>query len=531
MFDRVAQPSTKTRKVSKPEIFLAPSRGWIRNEALAKPKGGGAEVMDNWFPTPEGARMRRGSTKHATIDAAVTYLAAYEVPGAEKMFATDATSIYDVTNPVDASVAPVADVTGQSSGDWSHLQFTTSGGTFLVMVNGADDMQQYDGSSWLAVNAGSVPRSITDVDTADISYVFKYGNRLFMIEESTMTAWYLPALSVGGAANAISLGGVFNLGGSLLFGGSWSSDTGEGLDDFCFFVTDQGEIAVYQGGDPSSATTFEKVGVYRIGKPIHKNAHFRAGGDVAVITDDGIVSLGAAIQKDRAALLATAITYPIEEAWRLVVNERNSGIRPFTCAIWPSETMLVVGIPATGSQRKVTYVANTRTGAWCRYTNWDIRTLIVFDNKLYFGTRDGTIIRGEVTGADQGAPYSSIIVPKFTDFGKPEEKAALHARVIARGNNSFTPQLFANADYDVQIPTPLNADSDDGTNLWDTGIWGESVWGSPSDTKRRQSEWQTVAAVGEALAPGIQVTTGRTTAPDVELIALHLVMEIGDLMA
>jgi hypothetical protein len=193
--------------------------------------------------------------------------------------------------------------------------------------------------------------------------------------------------------------------------------------------------------------------------------------------------------------------------------------------------MLVVGIPATGSQSKITYVSNTRTGAWCRYTNWDIRALLVFDNKLYFGTRDGEIIRGEVTGADQGAPYSSTIIPKFTDFGRPEEKAALHARVIARGNNSFTPQLFANSDYDIQIPTPLNADSEDTSNQWGTGIWGTSTWGSPADTKMRQSEWQSVAAVGEALAPGLQVTTGRTTAPDVELIAIHLVYELGELMS
>ena len=493
---------------------------------MARPKVGGAEVMDNWFPTPEGCRMRRGSTLHATIDAAVTHLPAYVNAAISKFFATDATSIYDITTPPDPEVAVVASVSGQTSGDWSSVQFTTTGGSYLVMVNGADDMQQFDGTSWDAINAGSSPIAITGIDTDTLSHVWKYSSRLWFVGAG-MSAWYLGTGTVGGSATEFPLGAVFSLGGSLLFGCSWSSDTGEGLDDYCVFVTTEGEVAVYQG-DPSS--TFAKVGVYRIGKPIHKNAHFRAGGDVAVITDDAIVSLGAAVQKDRAALLATAITFPIEEAWRLVVDERNSGILPFSCVVWPSKTMLVVGIPSSGSQSRIAYIANTRTGAWCRFTGWDTRCVTVFDDKLYFGTRDGAIVRGEVTGADLGNTYTATVLPKFEDFKSVSEKAAVHARVVARANNAFTPQLFACSDYDVAIPARLDADADEAASLWDIGIWGQSVWSSRSDTKRRQSEWQSVAAVGQALSVGLQITTGRVTAPDVELIALHLVTEEGEMI-
>lgn len=525
-FNRAAPPSTKASKASKPAIFLAPHRGWIRNEALGQSKAGGAEVMDNWFPTPEGCRMRRGSVLRATIDAACTYLVDYVSATTQKLFAADATSIYDVTSPASASVAVTASVTGLSSGDWSGLQFSTAGGSFLVMVNGADDMEQFDGSSWLTVNGTSTPRSITGVDTSTLSHVWKYSSRLWFIG-SGMSAWYLDALSVGGAATEFPLQGVFDLGGALLFGSAFSYDAGDGLDDYCAFVTTEGEVALYQG-DPSS--TMSKVGVYRMGLPLHKNAHFRAGGDVGVLTDDGISSVKLAITKDRAGSLGNAISYPIEEAWRLAIQERNSGLNAFTCAIWPSKTMMVVGIPASGSQRKITYVANTKTGAWCRYTGWDIRALRVFDDKLYFGTRDGTIIEGEVTGADQGATFSSVVIPKFSDFGDAGEKSALHCRVLARANNAFTPQLFASADYEPSIPTPLAADADEDANLWDTGIWGTSTWGSSFDTKARRSEWQSVAAGGQALAPGLQITSGRTTAPDVELVALHLVFEQGEFM-
>jgi len=474
LYNRVLQQSTKAAQVSKPRVFLAPHKGWIRNQLLADAKPGGAEVMDNWFPTPEGCRIRRGSAKRATISAAVTHIASYFVSGGtSKLFATDATKIYDITSPADVDVAPTASVTGQTNGDWSSLPFTTSGGSFLVMVNGADSMQQYDGQSFYPVSTNAVyllpfdaqtgaftigdtltggtsgatgviagiydagstgtlyiksvtgtfqnnetitdtttgsatsdipsgigsGRTITGVDTSTLSHVWRYSSRLWFVG-ANFSAWYLGALSIGGAATEFPLNGVFSLGGELLFGAAFSYDAGDGLDDYCIFGTTEGEFALYSG-DPGSTMT--KVGVYRIGRPLHKNAHFRAGGDVGVLTDDGINSIQVSIQKDRAGSLGNAITYPIEEAWRLAIQERNSGTNAFTCVIWPSKTMLVVGIPATGSQKKMAYVSNTRTGAWCRFVGWDIRALHVLDNKLYFGTRDGFIVEGEVTGADQTA--------------------------------------------------------------------------------------------------------------------------------
>lgn len=599
-FDRVMQNTTSTAQASKPRVFLAPNQGWIRNQAIANPKPGGAEVMDNWFPTPEGCRIRKGSSKVATIGAACTHITDYASDVVSKLFAADASSIYDVTSPANVDVAPVASVAGQSNGDYSSLQFTTSGGTFLVMVNGENAMQQYDGQSFYPVNSTAVyllpfdtqtgnftkgdtltggtsgatgtivgvydagttgtlyirgvsgtfqdnetitdshtgsaktnipsgigsGRSITGVDTSTLSHVWRYSSRLWFVGTGS-SAWYLDALSIGGVATEFPLNGVFSLGGELMFGASYSMDAGAGLDDYCVFVSTEGEFALYKG-DPAS--TFEKVGVYRIGRPLHKDAYFRAGGDVGVLTDDGINSIQVAIQKDRAGALGNAITYPIEEPWRSTIQERNSGLNAFTCVIWPSKTMLIVGIPATGSQSKIAYVSNTRTGAWARFTGWDIRALHIYNNRLFFGTRDGYIVEGEVTGADMGSPYSAVVIPKFQDFGDAGEKAALQVRIVARANNVFTPQLFANADYETSIPTPLSADSDEDMNTWDSGIWGTSVWGGAVDNKARLSEWQGVGAVGQALAPGLQVTTGRATTPDAELVALHLVYESGGLM-
>jgi hypothetical protein len=36
--------------------FPAPVRGWIRNESKVANKPGGADILDNWFPTAAGVR-------------------------------------------------------------------------------------------------------------------------------------------------------------------------------------------------------------------------------------------------------------------------------------------------------------------------------------------------------------------------------------------------------------------------------------------------------------------------------------------
>lgn len=528
-FDRTA--GTAVKQTSKTKSFAAPVRGWVRNDAIASPKPGGAEVLDNWVPTAEGCRMRKGSVQHATIGAAVTHFAIYDAGTASKFFATDDDAIYDISLPVSPTVPVTADVTGLTSGYWSSVQFATAGGSYLVMVNGFDSMRQYNGTSWAAITSVSAPIAITGVNTADLEAVWKFKSRLFFIEKGTMSAWYLDPLSVGGGATEYPLGGVFTVGGSLLFGATWSLDSGSGLDDVCLFFTDKGEVAVYEGTDPDAAETFSLVGVYRIGRPLGKNAWFKAGGDIAVITDDGIVPISAAIKTDRAALKGSAITYPIETAWRQIVREREGNVFPFTAALWHSETMLMIGVPTYGSFSPVCLIANARTGAWARFTGWDTRDVIIYDDKLYFGTADGTIFQGDTSGADNGAPYSAVVIPRFDSLGTPDEKSAIHARMVARANNAFTPQLFANADYEVNVPTALNADPDTSSNIWDAGIWNTSTWGASTDTKQRQSEWQSVDGNGNALTAGLQITSGRIAAPDVELIRLDLQYEEGEVMA
>ncbi len=113
-FNRVGKPSTKGAQVAQSAIFAAPVRGWIRNESLIYSLGpGGAEVLENGFPTTEGARMRKGSLRKATIGDSVTHLATYKAGVTKKLFGFDEDAIYDVTTPADP-VTPVVGAVGSA---------------------------------------------------------------------------------------------------------------------------------------------------------------------------------------------------------------------------------------------------------------------------------------------------------------------------------------------------------------------------------------------------------------------------------
>lgn len=531
-FDRSASGPNIAQGRSRPiktHSYLMPRRGEVQNDNIARPSMDGAEVLDNFYPTASGARLRAGSVRHATAgsaDEVVSTLAAYEFGATAKLFACCNGNVIDVTAPADPDVEEAADVTGQTSDYYSKIQFSTTGAHYLVMVNGADDMIQYDGTSWAAINAASTP-AITGVATSALSAVWEHKSRIWLIEGGTLSAWYLPVDARAGAATEFPLNGIFKHGGSLLFGATWSLDSGDGLDDVNLFVTNQGEIAVYQGTDPSNASTWALVGVYKIGRPMGKNAFFQAGGDVAIITDDGIVPVSEAIKRDRAAVQEVALTFPIEDVWRRYIETYNGTDRAFEGLLWPQKAMLLVTIPTLDGEVPHIRIANSRTGAWARYTGWDARCMAILGDRVFFGTSNGTVVEAEKTGADRGQVYIGRYVPKFTDFRSHAEKAALHARVVVRTDRSFTPELFAISDYSEDYPTPGSGNMEDSVNVWGTAVWGEAVWSNGAATFQVESDWQTVAATGAFLAPGLHIAAGITAEPNIEVVALWIQYEQG----
>ncbi len=372
-----------------------------------------------------------------------------------------------------------------------------------------------------ASSAAPLATTLTNVAGSDLSHVWSHKRRLFFVEKNSMSVWYLPTASIGGAASELPLGAVFKRGGTIAFGASWSLDSGSGLDDVCIIVTTNGEIAVYEGSDPSSATDWSLTGVYEVSRPLNKHAYFKAGGDLAILTEDGIIPVSEALRKDRAALQAVAISFPIEDAWKKSVANRTSEF-PITPTLWQSQALLMIGVPGNGG---VAYVANARTGAWCRYTGWDVRCGAVASDALFFGTNSGLVMRGQSGGNDDGVGYTGYYVPKFTEAGVSQVKVANFAGVTVKATESPNFRMACFANYEIgsyPATTPLNAETGD---VWGTGVWGAFVWGTGA-AEYAFTIWKGVRAAGYALAPVIAVTSNQSSLPAFEILATRLRFEI-----
>lgn len=600
----------------------APTRGWIANGNLASPEPGGAAVLENFFPTAQGAVMRRGIELYATMadGNTITALFSYKNGAQEELFAATSQNIYDITTigvpssyrlvtdtgdvletdtgdtfGEESTVSPgiVADLTG---GDWVVLQFATSGGTFLVCVNGTDDMLLYNGTDWYPINGvglnalaydaqtgafaegltitggtsgatavierdfdggttgtlwirtvtsgpfqdneiitdsatGSatvngtitaLASAITGVNTDDLSYVWSFKNRVFFVQKETLDAWYLASDAVAGAATKFPMGGVFQRGGSLLFGASWSLDAGDGLSAQCIFVTTEGEVAVYAGGGPADWTL---AGVYRIGKPLGKKGFIRAGGDLVIATDVGFVPLSQAIQRDYAALSPSAVSFPIEEAWNEAVTNRSS--EEWHCEVWPANQMVVVAPPTVTGTSAEMYIANARTGAWGKYTGWHATCLEIFQNRMFFGSLHGKIYEANVTGLDDGVTYTSNYVPLFSDMGAVSLKTASLVRNVLRAPYPVNDQVSMQLDFTITLPPAPDAAIISDASSWGAGIWGTSVWGGAADTQTFQT-LRTVYGMGYALAPALQITSGAVVPLDAEIVRTDVMFTSGE---
>lgn len=531
MFSRGGGPSRRGGRAatSDKKTFQAPVRGLVLNENLAGSRPLGAIVLENFTPISRGIRMRKGSRLNATVGTEpVESLMSYSAATVKKFFAASDGSIFNVTSVADPEVPPAADVTGLTANYFASVNFTTSGGPYLIAVNGADDLQLYDGAAWTSIDGASTP-AITGVTTATLSHVWVYRNRVFFVQKNTQTAWYLPVDSIGGAAGSISLSGIFQKGGNLLFGATWSLDAGDGIDDKCVFVSDLGEIAIFQGGNPagSALEDWNLVGRYDGAPPLGSRCTMTAGGDLLIGNENGLVAVSAMIAKDPGAVAVTAVSRNIEPLWSETALAR--GGLPWEIVKWPDRQVAIVSTPINNvSQQGQCFVVNLETGAWSVYTGWDTRCLVLQDGSVYFGTTDGKVIEAEVGGNDDGLPYYCKVAFAWDHCGSEGSwKEFTSARAVFRATRPFNPKVSVSTEYTQAFPTAPDATEGVTSSLWDEGLWDAAIWDSETSDYVVSMAWTSLQASGTVVSPQVQITSGADSFPDAELVAVHLVWNTG----
>jgi hypothetical protein len=489
-------------RVSTGESIPAPVGGWDAVSPIAAMKPDRALVLDNWFPQPGYIEVRRGSRPYSigNSDGPIESLMVYNagLVGNSKMFSAADSSIYDCSLIGTA----IEVVTGLSNARWQYTNFTTSGGHYLVCVNGEDPPQNYNGSAWsepTITGSGITPE--------DFIHVNAHQNRLWFVVRDSMDAAYLPVNSISGTAAKFPLGAVCNKGGYLVAMTTWTHDGGNGSDDHAVFITSRGQVAVYRGTDPSSTDDWALVGVYDLGAPLGRRCFTKVAGDVALVNIDGVLPLSKALTTDRGAAAGIAITANINNAMNAAASQYQDNFG-WQLIPYAKRTMAILNVPIAEGSESHQYVMNTLTGAWCRFKGWNANCFEVFNDNLYFGSNDGTLHQADVGAADDDQAIDAVGQTSYQYF---REKGRLKQwkmiqPLVTTGSDS-RPAVGISTDFkaNASLGTPTAAVNPAAT--YDNAIWDFSTYPTEAQTV---ADWTFVNGIGQAASVHFRAQTSRS---------------------
>jgi hypothetical protein len=485
------RPSQYVQKaVARVDSIPAPIGGWNARDSLADMAPTDAIYMKNLFPSTSSVNLRGGSTAYATgMNGAVQTLMIYAGGSTEKMFAISAgdKAIFDVTS---GGAVGAAVVTGLTNAWWEYTNITTPGGHFMYAANGVDKPLLYDGSTWNAIDGSGSP-AITGVTTTTLQMPFLHQSRIWFIQKNTLTLWYLPTDSVGGAAQELDLSSICRLGGYLVAINSWTIDAGYGMDDMLVAITNMGEIIIYRGTDPASASTWALVGVWALGAPVTARCMLKYGGDLLVNTLDGLLPLAASLQSDRLDP-RVALSNKIQNAISIASSNYGTTLG-WEIFYYPASNAVWVNVPVDGGSFQQ-YVMNTITQSWCSFTGWNASCWELYNNLPYFGGIGKVYLAWDSTYADSGAQINATTLQAFNYFGQRGiEKYFTRARPAIFTSGTPSINIGMNVDYDLENTATALTFSGNSVAKWDVAKWDQGYWGSDAVIT---NNWQGISGVG-----------------------------------
>jgi len=510
------------RKVANIVSIPAPIGGWNVRDPLPNMEPTYAPILDNVFCLPSEIQIRKGYTKWAEFEGVCKTIVDYDAASGEELLIAcvdtgSGSVLLDVTTE---GAEPTELVTVLTSAMFKHCHFATSGGFFSYYVNNTDSAIMYDGTTLHTVTTTSTPYSITGVTDTIFLDVISHKRRLWFVPDNSMKAYYLPTDSIAGATQSFDFAPIFSKGGHIIKIDTWSLDAGTGLDDYFVVFTTEGEVAVYSGTDPASASTWQLTGVFYIGTPTQPVGYTcKYGGDLLIINKDGIAQMSKSLMSSRVnTWLQMSDKIQPQLALDTTYYANNEG---WDILLYPPNNMLLVNIPVN-TTTYYQYVMNTISGAWSRWTNLPARCWYMSNDNLYFGA-DGFVAKAWNTQSDNGADITADILPAYQNFGSMSQlKRWTMGRIILGSTADLTYGGRMEIDFNLN-PNPVGLPYKGETTvaIYGTATYGSDTYGG-SVTIRR--EWKNLTGMGYWGAFHIQF---RTKESDVRLYAMDVMGEAG----
>ena len=447
-----------------------------------------------------GLRSRLGWREWCTelageqVRSLLPYTGSTKDGASNRLFACTASGIWDVSSSmVGPSRVVTFSVQDDDSGWGISTAFVNAAGHFLAYTDEANGYYLY-AESTATWTAGGLPGNpITGVDPLRLSAVVPWKNRLWFVERDTANGWYLAIGAVTGPAVKFTFGQRFKAGGDLRILASWTFDGGSGIDDRLVAVSGGGDVVIYQGTDPASASTFGLQGVWFVGAvPSGRRLCTDFGGDLLLMSSIGIMPLSKLVTGnivyDRSQYQTAKVANTFNQ-----MQAATGQFRGWAMRLHPQDAALLVLAPVALNQPTQQLAMSLVTRGWSTYRDMPMGVCAEpWNGSLYFGTDDGRVCvnDGDVDGALLADPnaYSAIgwsLLTAFSNMGSPRIKR-LHqiaVRTLSRGGSA---PLSAEARYGFDLREAGTPEAVvPGSDAWGSAVWGSAVWGGDSQAMRR----------------------------------------------
>jgi hypothetical protein len=468
----------------------APTGGWNAKDPLDIMPENDAVSLVNIFPETGTCTFRSGFREHADsmgTDEIQTLAQFVKADGTKYLLAGANGNIYNASTYGGAGASLGS---GFTSNKWQTTNFRASGATYIVFFNGFDQPKKWDGTTF---NDATYTHANL-ADDLNLIQGWPYKNHMYVLEKEKAKIYFVTTVdAVQGALTEFEVGPILRRGGGLLWGATWSRDSGGGLEELMVLCSDQGEILVYAGDNPS-ASNWGLVGRYYLPTPIGRRSWFNLDADLVVLTVNGAIPLSRVLGGTDMQQVYTSVTDKIQNAFNSAARDYSSNFG-WEGAVYARGHYLLLNIPIVDGGRTEQYVMNTYTGAWCRFTGQNASTWCIFNSKLYFGGMDGKIYEADYGTNDNDQPTEVALKTAFSYCGdRSVKKRFLMVRPTITGSDGLEFLIDVDTDFSNKTLTGTASTVGSVASPWNDSPWNTTGWSAGSELQTLT--WYGVTGIG-----------------------------------
>lgn len=459
----------------------APTGGLNTRDSESAMEPADAVIMENWFPGQGSVSTRKGFTEYFTgLTGYVETLIEYNAGTTRKFICANSSQINDITTP--ASIVTLG--TGFTNARWQWASFNA----YVLMVNGADTPQTFDGTTLTASTISGSGLIVTQLNGINI-----HKNRVYVWDSNAQDVWYGATNAIGGVFTKFQLSRVAPFGGNLVSMMTWNLDGGNGVDDYALFLMSSGDVLLYQGSDPAS---WSLLGTYKIGRPVAIRGAKKVAGDVVIITDQDFVFFSEVFKNDGAVTQRGKLSGAALKA----VNDYSSNYG-WEVALYPKGGWLLFNVPVATNSTYHQYVVNTITGAATKFIGMNASTWGMYNNNLYFGG-SGKVYKADDGYSDDEEFIVCDVQAAYSNLGSPQEKTVNAFRNTIKADGSVAINTIVNFDYGKEQSSQNTTSTAASGSFWDVSFWDVAMW-SPEGLTRNDL----VYSSGQGVDVGMRLKT------------------------